>query len=310
MNIDIPSMNIDKPLKLLFVCLSFLLLQTEARAQETVRSKIKDRVQKLKEKPANEKQETITLDGRTVTIWRPKLTKLHAPLVIFSHGFKGCETQSTFLTEALADAQFIVVAPRHKDALCDDGNVMQKAQESLLHPEDWSNQTYSDRKDDIVAVIEALKKDRKMADRIDFDNIGLMGHSLGGYTALGLAGAWKEWKMKGVRAVVALSPYCQPFAKQQTLNGITAPVQYQGGTRDVGITPFIKQENGCYDQTRATAMFVEYEGVGHFGWTDLLKKSRTSIIFYTVAFFERHLYGVQEQTLKSPREDVVELRTK
>jgi len=304
------TMNIDKALKLLAVLLSFLLLQTEVHAQGVVRSKIKDKVQKLREKPPTEKQETITLDGRTVTIWRPNLTKLHAPLVIFSHGFKGCETQSSFLAEALADKQFIVVAPRHKDAICGEGNALEKAQESLLHPEDWSNQTYVDRKDDIVAVIEGLKKDPKMADRIDFDNIGLMGHSLGGYTVLGLAGGWKEWKIKGVRAVVALSPYCQPFAKQQTLKGITAPVQYQGGTSDVGITPFVKQENGCYDQTHAPAMFVEFEGVGHFAWTDLQKKSHTSMTFYTVAFFERHLYGVQDQSLKSPREDVLELRTK
>jgi dienelactone hydrolase len=35
------------------------------------------------------------------------------PVIIFSHGFHGCGTQSTFLTKALADSGYAVFAPNH-----------------------------------------------------------------------------------------------------------------------------------------------------------------------------------------------------
>jgi Platelet-activating factor acetylhydrolase, isoform II len=37
------------------------------------------------------------------------------PLIIFSHGFHGCATQSVFLTEALAADGYAVFAPNHRD---------------------------------------------------------------------------------------------------------------------------------------------------------------------------------------------------
>ena len=35
------------------------------------------------------------------------------------------------------------------------------------------------------------------------------------------------------------------FINKQTLSGLDAPVMYQGGTRDIGITPFINKGNGA-----------------------------------------------------------------
>lgn len=310
-------MNNKSTIKLLLLTVMACLLPgADTRAQDTIREKFKNRLKgtvvKLHktESAGEKKHETLTLNGRTVAVWQPEVGRLQAPLILFSHGINGCETQSSFLTQALADAGFIVAAPRHKDAICDKERGLKRPQESFAHAENWTPETHTDRKDDILAVLEALKNDPKFNERIDFNNIGLLGHSLGGYTVLGLAGGWKEWKMPNVKAVVALSPYCQPFAKQKTLEGISAPVQYQGGTRDMGITPFIIRENGCYDQTPSPAMFVEFQSVGHFSWTDLQKKSHDSMIFYTVGFFEHYLLGKEGSGIKNPREDVSELRTK
>ncbi len=305
-----------KKITYLLLLTGFLLHGTSVSAQNTIREILKDRAKgtviKLRKKETTDTiaPETLTLAGRKVALWKPQLGRPHSPLILFSHGINGCETQSSFLLEALAEAGFIVVAPRHNDAICGKKSGLKRPEESFARSENWTPQTHTDRKDDILAVLNALKTDPNYKDRIDFKNIGLLGHSLGGYTVLGLAGGWKEWKMPDVKAVVALSPFCQPFAKQKTLAGITAPIQYQGGTRDKGITPFIARENGCYDQTPAPAMFVEFEGVGHFAWTDLQKKSHESMIFYTVAFFERVLLGKKSSGLKNPREDVSELRTK
>ena len=55
-------------------------------------------------------------------------------------------------------------------------------------------------------------------------------------------------------------------------SGLDAPVMYQGGTRDIGITPFINKGNGAYPQSPAPKYYVEFDGAGHFAWTDLNPK--------------------------------------
>ncbi|MCB1682118.1 MAG: dienelactone hydrolase family protein [Alphaproteobacteria bacterium] len=282
-------------------------------AHATIRDRIKERVQQRMEQHQEEsageqKAETLTLGSRTVAIWRPETTG-RAPLILFSHGLNGCETQSTFLTGALAQAGYFVAAPRHKDAIC-NGNGLSRAEESFIHTENWSSQTHRDRRDDMIAVLNALKEDPQLSPLIDFDNIGLLGHSLGGYTVLGLAGGWPDWKIDNVRAVVALSPVCQPFVTHDTLSRIDRPVQYQGGTRDLGITPGIKKQNGCYDQTAAPAMFVEFQGVGHFTFSDLQTKSHDSMTFYARNFFDRFMRGKNVENLIDKRPDVTDLRSK
>ena len=152
--------------------------------------------------------ETATIGGREVDIWRPAGNG-PAPIIIFSHGFLGCGRQSSFLTQALADAGYLVVAPQHADSLC--GHHLSRPEVPFMLPQDWTDAVYRDRRDDIVAVIAGLHEDPAFAGKIDWSKLGLMGHSLGGYTVLGLAGAWPSWRIPGVKAVVALSPWCLPF---------------------------------------------------------------------------------------------------
>ena len=67
------------------------------------------------------------------------------------------------------------------------------------------------------------------------------------------------------------------------------PVMYQGGTRDLGITPVVKRPKGAYEQSSGPKYFVEFDGAGHFAWTDLNKTYQDVISRYSVAFFDRHL---------------------
>ena len=64
---------------------------------------------------------------------------------------------------------------------------------------------------------------------------------------------------------------------------------YQGGTLDMGITPFVAKANGVYDQTRPPKYYIELDGAGHMAWTDLLSTYHAAILDYTVAFFDRYL---------------------
>ncbi len=233
--------------------------------------------------------EKIMLGGVETVLWLPTDTRALASLVVFSHGFKGCATQSTFLTKALAKNGYIVAAPNHQDASCvKGGERVLQSQASFASPEKWSAATYADRRADIVAMLNALKA-HPLGQRIDWGNIALAGHSLGGYTVLGMAGGWPEWKLPDISAVLALSPYCTPFSTAHSLMGISAPVMYQGGTLDKGITPFIKKKDGCFEQTPSPAMFVEFPRMGHLGWADVAPQDKQPVIDYALAFLNHYL---------------------
>jgi len=122
--------------------------------------------------------------------------------------------------------------------------------------------------------------------RVDAGRVGVAGHSLGGYTLLGLAGGWPSWKDPRVKAVLALSPYSSPYLSKEQLGNLNIPVMYQGGTRDSGITPTVKKGGGAYDRSVKPKYYIELDGAGHFAWTNLNRVYVSSIDAYSVAFFD------------------------
>lgn len=225
------------------------------------------------------------------------------PLVVFSHGYLGCALQSVALTEELARHGYVVAAPDHADAaLCHitkhGARVPAPAQPSILKPDAWTEATRADRRADLAAVIDRLLADWR--DLIDAQRIGLMGHSLGGYTVVGMAGGWPAWRDARIRAVVALSPYVMPFQVGHTLEGVEVPLMYQGGSGDVGITPFLLGPHGAYAQAHAPAYLLVLRAAGHFAWVNCGRESSTVDCLahvdnarlsarYAIAFFDRYL---------------------
>jgi predicted dienelactone hydrolase len=249
--------------------------------------------------------------GLNVSIWLPGTTYPPPwPLIIFSHGFHGCSTQSVFLMEALAADGYAVFAPDHRDFACGDMSLwLNPPAVAFRKPEQWSDKTYADRKDDIEKLLAALHASHEFRSKIDWKRIGLAGHSLGGYTVMGIGGAWPSWKDRRIKAVLALSPYAQPFIAHKTLGGIDAPIMYQGGTRDIGLTPFIIAKGGAYDETPAPKYFVEFDQAGHFAWTNLISDDHGAMAAYSLAFFDRYLKGKPfPKALTKPHPGVVAVR--
>ena len=237
-------------------------------------------------------EQQIKLAGLDVTVWSDAaVASKRQPVLLFSHGFRGCATQSRFLMEAFARAGYLVFAPNHRDASCLRAGRPDRTGASFRTPDAWTDAVFRDRADDLRRLRDAIAADARFASRIDLSRIGLVGHSLGGYTVLGMAGAWPAWKLDGVRAVLALSPYSQPFVVQRTLGGLSVPVMYQGGTRDVGVTPAIHKTSGAYEQSPAPKYFVDFEGASHFAWTNFGAVARQSIVDYSVAFVDRYVKG-------------------
>lgn len=237
-----------------------------------------------------------------VEIWLPpefQSSEEKWPLLIFSHGFGGCAKQSNFLMQYLADHGYIVVAPDHADARCNRGmggggmlhsfrsTKRDWPEKPFRNPESWNDTTEADRKDDVLFALSSLLDDRQYKNYVDLERMGLIGHSLGGYTVLGVAGAWPKWRDARFKAVLALSPYIDPFIASRTLPKIGVPVMYEGGTRDEEITPTIRKKG--YAQTRAPKYYMELDGAGHFAWTEMSQDYQAVIEKTALQFFDKYV---------------------
>ena len=90
----------------------------------TVRERIQQRAGQRKGERGNRAlpTQTLRIAGLDVSAWKPPIPAgVDAPLILFSHGFHGCNTQSTFLMSTFAKAGYLVIAPNHKDAVCGGG---------------------------------------------------------------------------------------------------------------------------------------------------------------------------------------------
>jgi dienelactone hydrolase len=282
-----------------------------ASAQENgLRSRIRERFMEKAGKANHDTQGQFTkcrLAGLDLAVWKPEKAE-KSPLVIFSHGFGGNSTQSAFLMRAMAKAGYLVIAPNHQDA--------NGAKETNMRPEisfaknkEWSEKTYAGRRQDIVNLIEALHEDPAWDKQIDWSKLALCGHSLGGYTVLGLAGAWPSWKLDGVKAVIGLSPFVTPYTASGNLGSLNVPVMYQGGTRDWGITPFVKGPQGAFNQTGSPAYFINFSNFNHLTWSGFNQdpEKQDEIDYYCIAFLDKYLLGVDDTRLKKKLPDVTEL---
>lgn len=260
--------------------------------------------------PAAGQDRVVTLAGRQVAVWEARGGgSAPAPVLFFSHGFGGCETGSNFLKTALAARGYWVFAPRHADARCGSARAAPPAVPFGM-PTRWSDATYVARANDVLAVHGALQATPALAARLDFSRVGYVGHSLGGYTVVGLAGGWSSWgRAPGVRAVLALSPYIEPYLAHGTMSGVRVPIMFQGGTADGGVTPHVTRRGGAYDAAPSPKYLVVFTGATHAAWGDRRNGSHDGITAYAVAFLDHHVRGLPATaTLTSRRPGVAELR--
>jgi len=98
------------------------------------------------------------------------------PLVILSHGAGGNRANQSWLAVSLARQGAIVIAANHPGSTSGDFTPA-----TLIQA--WR------RPQDIQFLLDAVLADPELSPRIDASRIAVIGHSLGGYTALAVGGA-------------------------------------------------------------------------------------------------------------------------
>lgn len=154
----------------------------------------------------------ITSVGSALPNGRPEPTGGPYPLVVFSHGYALSPVVYSTLVEHYASQGYVVLAPEHNETF--DGSLTGFWKELIDRPVDIHRTIdYAERLTEPGAPLAGM---------IDPDNIAVVGHSYGGYTALAAGGARFDFAAYKTRcaALSADDPrnfFCAPIANESDM---------------------------------------------------------------------------------------------
>ncbi|WP_039948142.1 alpha/beta hydrolase family protein [Leptospira fainei] len=211
-----------------------------------------------------------TLEPSTLTAFGPytmdvsreaSITEGQFPLVIISHGNGGSHLLYRTISTYLAKNGYVVAMLEHYGNNRND-NILENTNENLVN-----------RPTHVSLTIDALLSERRLGKSILTDSIAVIGHSMGGYTALALAGG-VPWTKQGekievpsdsrVQAIVLMAPGAGWF--MNSLSKVTVPILLLIAEHDP-ITPRWNAEvvlDSVPDRSLVTFRMIE--NAGHFSF--------------------------------------------
>ena len=197
------------------------------------------------------------------------------PLIVFSHGLGGYKTQNSIAIETLVSQGYIVIAPDHTyDAnitIFSDGSTIDYDSEL---PRDVSEQEFwnvripqiNTRASDVSFVIDKLQtmKNYNVYNSIDFNNIGVFGHSFGGATSV--VSSWNDTR---ISACLNLDGWFVPIVDDIINTGIKIPFCYIGQESWGEDTINYDKLNKFYSNCTADTYILKIKGTRHFDYADM-----------------------------------------
>lgn len=191
----------------------------------------------------------------------------HLPLVVISHGNGGTPWAYRDLAKHLVRSDFLVALPEHRGNSRNDNSLARTAANLENRPRH------------ISLAIDAVFGDPLIKNHLAPARVGVIGHSIGGYTALVLAGG-QPWaaphesldgtshpvrvnRDERVRSLVLLMPATFWFIRE-SLNQVRIPILMRTGERDE-ITPASHADRvmcGVFDPSLVDHKVIP--GAGHF----------------------------------------------
>jgi fermentation-respiration switch protein FrsA (DUF1100 family) len=170
------------------------------------------------------------------------------PIVLFSHGFGGFRTQSTFLTSHLASKGMVVISPDHpsRDLAAALTGASFETDDPQVH---------------LLESLDFLANDvDRFAPHVDTSRVAAIGHSAGGGTILA---ASADERVDGFVSMASglLGP--------GTVGGLIPdkPSFFLSGSVDKVVSPERTLE--AFEAAASPSLYWNIEGVGHNGFDDL-----------------------------------------
>lgn len=241
--------------------------------------------------------------GISVIRHAPVLLGEH-PLVVISHGYNGNWLNLSWIAAALADQGYIVVAPNHPGTTTLNQNPVE-AKKLWRRPLD------------ITRVIDFITQHPEPFGKIDPKRIAAIGHSLGGWTVMSLAGArfdsaqfirdCQQSPQRGdcrlteklgindalsqekreanyrdprIKAVVSLDLGLAPGFTKQSLRDINIPVLVLAAEADQ-LADLPAHQESAYLTTHmrpAFGHFAQVKGATHFSFMQLCKPGAEALL--------------------------------
>ncbi len=122
-----------------------------------------------------------------VDLYRPQTVdgNTRFPVVVISHGLGSDRTSFVYLAQHLASYGFAVAVPEHPGSNAAQIDALLKGRSTeVSEPKEFINRPL-----DITYLLNALGENPALKSNLDLNNVGVVGQSFGGYTALALGGA-------------------------------------------------------------------------------------------------------------------------
>lgn len=223
------------------------------------------------------------------------------PIVVISHGLNSDQQSFQYLAEHLVSHGFAVVVPEHPGSSRDQLMALLNGQAN-----DVINRTeFLDRPLDISYALDELERIASsvpsMKNKLDFKNVGIIGQSFGGYTALSTAGAKIDFdNLKSdcdvnldntynlslllqclalrlpardydlsdprIKGAIALNPIGSSMFGKNGISQMTVPTMIIGGSADT-VAPLVPEQVVPFlRQTNPDRYFALVNGGTHFSF--------------------------------------------